>query len=78
MMWLHSGTLRQSKNNQVANTILTPSQGEALQQTIAAQPSRVITSKPDGELRTYLVVPQKVPFAIVIKQAWANGLCGDG
>ena len=53
MMRLHSGTLRQIKNNKVAGAVLTQSQAEKLQAPQTDGPRKVITSRPEGELRTY-------------------------
>ena len=53
MMRLHSGTLRQIKNNKVAEAALTQSQAEKLQAPQTNGPRKVITTLPEGELRTY-------------------------
>lgn len=53
MMRMHSGTLRQIKNNKVAEAALTQSQAEKLQAPQTNGPRKVITTLPEGELRTY-------------------------
>ena len=53
MMRMHSGTLRQVKNNKVAGAALTQSQAEKLQAPQTNGPRKVITTLPEGELRTY-------------------------
>ena len=51
MMSLQSTSLRHVRNHQVVKPAITQDEATALQ---ANQPMRVITSMPEGELRTYL------------------------
>ena len=53
MLRLNSGTRHQTINNKIAGPSLTQDQAAVLQQNLNSGPSRVITDKPDGELRTY-------------------------
>ena len=50
MLSLHAGNHHQIKKHQVANPVITQSQAMELQ---SQQPLRVITTRPEGELRTY-------------------------
>ena len=50
---LHAGNHHQIKKHQVANPVITQSQAMELQTQQFNQPQRVITSMPEGELRTY-------------------------
>lgn len=55
MMRMHVNNHPQFRNNRVTSTtILTPSQAEALQAQQAPKRMDVITTRPEGELRTYL------------------------
>ncbi len=50
---LHAGNHHQIKKHQVANPVITQSQAMELQAQQLNQPQRVITSMPEGELRTH-------------------------
>jgi hypothetical protein len=50
---LHAGNHHQIKKHQVANPVITQSQAMELQTQQFNQPQRVITSMPEGELRTH-------------------------
>ena len=54
MMRLHAGNKHQIRNHQVVNPAITQSQALELQAQQLNQPLRVITTMPEGELRTYL------------------------
>ncbi len=53
MLRLHAGNHHQIRNHQVVNPAISQSQAMELQAQQLNQPQRVITSMPEGELRTY-------------------------
>lgn len=53
MMRLQHSTLRATKNNTVSRAVMTSSQVDALQAQHAPKSMDVITTRPEGELRTY-------------------------
>lgn len=53
MLRLHDGNHHQVRKHQVVNPAITQSQAMELQAQQLNQPQRVITSRPEGELRTY-------------------------
>ena len=53
MLRLNADNYRQFRSHQVVNPAISQSQALELQAQQLNQPSRVITSKPEGELRTY-------------------------
>ena len=53
MLSLHAGNRHQVRNHQVVKPMITQSQALELQGQQLNQPKKVITSMPEGELRTY-------------------------